>query len=298
MAIFRDLHRDAIAGTIGTFDRLIFKGHLNALFPQGAFKRYLDRRGTLLKDAGSFFEAETARLKAHAKALADDSGRPFVYLNAAHTHATGTSKESLARRIAENDGVTQGLVCAFSTLEPVHGGRQPGNQTAGGGAPPAPMSAFLLVPDRSRVRLDACPSAKLGTVFDPGLRQWPGMAGAPTRSPRHRLFEERQQDHLGCRGGPPALRKLHPHCLFLDRLTRMVNPLLPDLQKFGAYWWAIDQCEYATDLLFKERGVLETVRDDLVAMTGFGAVLRFLDRKPHPAFTGEVTIDRKTRPEG
>ena len=118
MATFGDLHRDARAGTIGTFDRLIFKGHLNALFPQGAFKRYLDRRGTLLKDAGAFFEAETARLKAHAKALADDSGRPFVYLNAAHTHATGTSKESLARRIAEDDGVTQGLVCAFSTLEP------------------------------------------------------------------------------------------------------------------------------------------------------------------------------------
>ena len=54
---------------------------------------------------------------------------------------------------------------------------------------------------------------------------------------------------------------------FLDRLARMVNPLLPDLQQagFGSYWWVIDQCEYATDLLFKERGVLETVRDDLVA---------------------------------
>src|SRR4051812_48081004 len=140
MAIFLDLHRDAIAGTIGTFDRLIFKGHLNALFPRGAFKRYLDRRDILLKDAGAFFEAETARLKAHAKALADDSSRPFVYLNAAHTHATGTSKESLARRIAEDDGVTQG--CAFSTLEPVHGGRQPGNQAAGGGASPAPMPTF------------------------------------------------------------------------------------------------------------------------------------------------------------
>jgi hypothetical protein len=149
MATFGDLHRDAIAGTIGTFDRLIFKGHLNALFPQGAFKRYLDRRDILLKDAGAFFEAETARLKAHAKALADDSSRPFVYLNAAHTHATGSSKESLARRIAEDDGVTQGLVCAFSTLEPCrsHGGRQPGNQAAGGGAPPTPMPAFLLVPD-------------------------------------------------------------------------------------------------------------------------------------------------------
>jgi hypothetical protein len=31
---------------------------------------HLDRRGILLKDAGAFFEAETARLKAHAKALA------------------------------------------------------------------------------------------------------------------------------------------------------------------------------------------------------------------------------------
>jgi hypothetical protein len=124
MATFGDLHRDAIAGTIGT--RLIFKGHLNALFPRGAFKRYLDRRDILLKDAGSFFEAETARLKAHAKALADDRGRPFVYLNAAHTHATGTSKESLARRIAEDDGV--GLVCAFSTLEPCRSFTVAGNR--------------------------------------------------------------------------------------------------------------------------------------------------------------------------
>ena len=128
MATFSDLHRDAIAGTIGTFDRLIFKGHLNALFPQGAFKRYLDRRDILLKDAGSFFEAETARLKAHAKALADNSGRPFVYLNAAHTHATGSSKESLARRIAEDDGVTEGLVCAFSTVEPCRSFTVAGNR--------------------------------------------------------------------------------------------------------------------------------------------------------------------------
>src|SRR4051795_12155668 len=110
MATFGDLHRDAIAGTIGT--RLIFKGHVNALFPQGAFKRYLDRRGILLKDAGSFFEVETARLKAHAKALADDHGRPFIYLNAAQTHATGSSKESLARRIAAQDGVTEGVSSA------------------------------------------------------------------------------------------------------------------------------------------------------------------------------------------
>jgi hypothetical protein len=63
-------------------------------FPRERSSATWDRRDILLKDAGAFFEAETARLKAHAKALADDSSRPFVYLNAAHTHATGTSKES------------------------------------------------------------------------------------------------------------------------------------------------------------------------------------------------------------
>src|SRR3954465_9166454 len=164
------------------------------------------------------------------------------------------------------------------------------------------MPAFLLVPDRSRVRLDACPSAKLGAVFDPGLRQWPGMAGAPTRSPWHCLFEKRKKDHMGSRwrGGPPALRQLHPHRLFLDRLARMVNPLLPDLQKFGSYWWGIHQGEDAparpvkgagaTRRLSMGGGGAEGGGGGLVPMTGFGAVLRFLDRKPHPAFTGEVTI--------
>ena len=128
MAIFVDVHRHSIAGTIATFDRLIFKGHLNALFPKGAFKRYLDRRGVLLKDAGSFFEDETARLKVHAKAMAEDAGRPFVYLNAAHSHATGSSKEALARRIAGEDGVIEGFVCVFSTLEPCRSFTVAGNR--------------------------------------------------------------------------------------------------------------------------------------------------------------------------
>src|SRR3954468_23536355 len=302
MATFGDLHRDAIAGTIGTFDRLIFKGHLNALFPQGAFKRYLDRRDILLKDAGAFFEAETARLKAHAKALADDSGRPFVYLNAAHTHATGSSKESLARRIAEDDGVTQGLVCAFSTLEPCRSFTVAGNrETKRLEVVRRPRQClhfywYLIDPEFGWMHVRLQSWAPYSIQVSVNGREW--LARQLDR--RGIAYSKSDKDHLGsrCRGGPPALRQLHPHRLFLDRLARMVNPLLPDLQKFGSYWWVIDQCEYATDLLFKERGVLETVRDDLVAMTRFGAVLRFLDRKPPPAFTGEVTIDRKTRPEG
>lgn len=37
MRDFIDCHGDAVAGTISTFDRLIFKGHLTRFSPNGAF---------------------------------------------------------------------------------------------------------------------------------------------------------------------------------------------------------------------------------------------------------------------
>ena len=70
MNIFLEKFDDFIHGVVQGFDRLIFKGHLTALFPQGAFGRYLSKRGVLLKDAGQFFEAETARIVNHAKEAA------------------------------------------------------------------------------------------------------------------------------------------------------------------------------------------------------------------------------------
>ena len=71
MDSFTDVHEKSINGVISTFDRLIFKGHLGALFPDAALKRYLWRRGVLLKDAGKFFEAKTQRIKDHVASIAE-----------------------------------------------------------------------------------------------------------------------------------------------------------------------------------------------------------------------------------
>src|SRR4051794_27330067 len=109
---FVDLHGESITGVINTFDRVILKGHLNGFFPDGAFGRYLSRRGVLLKGAGRFFE--TQRIRDHVVSLAAAAGRPVEYLMGSSTHRSGTSKE--ARAIAERDGVT--LVCVLSVVEP------------------------------------------------------------------------------------------------------------------------------------------------------------------------------------
>jgi hypothetical protein len=47
MNSFLDVHGSFISGVIDTFDRVIFKGHLNGFFPDGAFDRYLSRRAVL-----------------------------------------------------------------------------------------------------------------------------------------------------------------------------------------------------------------------------------------------------------
>ena len=57
MKHFLEQQPASIENTIGTFDRVIFKGHLNAFFPAGAFGRYLWQRHVLLKDAGRFSRA-------------------------------------------------------------------------------------------------------------------------------------------------------------------------------------------------------------------------------------------------
>ena len=130
MNSFLELHGLSISGTINTFDRVIFKGHLNGFFPDGAFGRYLSRRGILLKDAGRFFEAETQRIRDHVVSLAAAAGRPVEYLMGSSTHRSGTSKEARAWQIAERDGVTEGLVCVLSVVEPCRSfGVTPNRQT-------------------------------------------------------------------------------------------------------------------------------------------------------------------------
>jgi ribosome-binding ATPase len=61
----------------------------------------------------------------------------------------------------------------------------------------------------------------------------------------------------------------------LERQAALVNPLLPDIERAGfpGYWWVIDQCEYASDVLFTDRAALEMIRGDLVtaAVTALGA---------------------------
>jgi hypothetical protein len=115
---FLKVHQAAIEGTLTMLDRLIFRGYVSNLLPEGVFARFLARNGVLLKDFAGFVQQTTAALKVHVLQLAQAAGRPYEYLAAASTKASGASKEDCARLIAERDQVTEGLICVFAVLEP------------------------------------------------------------------------------------------------------------------------------------------------------------------------------------
>jgi hypothetical protein len=60
------------------------------------------------------FLLETSeRVKAHARRMADEAGRPYIYLSGG-----GVRIEEHARRLAERDGIRTGPICVFAKLEP------------------------------------------------------------------------------------------------------------------------------------------------------------------------------------
>ena len=111
MRKFLAKHGAAITGTLSCFDRLLFKGHLALGYDQ-AMANFLLQRGIPFTRFKPFVLAQAERLKTHARALAEQTGRPWEYFE------SPVRKDQRARAIAERDGITAGLVCVFSTVEP------------------------------------------------------------------------------------------------------------------------------------------------------------------------------------
>jgi len=90
----------------------------------------------------------------------------------------------------------------------------------------------------------------------------------------------------------------------LGTIARSLNPLHRTIFEPSPmdYDWSAYQTEWATDLLFKEPRALAEIYPLLVrhAMHHFKSpdVMRFLGRKAHGNFTGELVTSFKDRPEG
>ena len=104
-------YQDQLSGTLSGFDRLVFLGTLwrNRLT---GLKGYLWAHQLGARDFGEHAEQISKRVKEAALAPMLAAGRPVRYLNSGKE-----DKQKIALRIAADDGVTEGPICALTAVE-------------------------------------------------------------------------------------------------------------------------------------------------------------------------------------
>jgi hypothetical protein len=299
-----------VVGEISTFDRLIFKGYLSGFRYPGAVLMSLAIIGqVLLKNWTAIIEPLTEELHDHLESWCRRQQRPFTYLDSAHTHRDGSSKESLARKIAERDGITSGLVCIFRVLEPCSSYDVRGNRA---------QHTLELVRRRRRcvhyyaylidprfgwmhVRIQSWVPWTI-QVYING-REWM-CRELDRRQVAYRRSDNKitwVADHRAVQRAARKLERMNwPKVL--DRFATQMTPLIT---RFGSkerpngYFWVTDQCEYATDVLFKDRATVARVMHDLKihahTVLSVRDCYRFLGKRES---RGEAVVDLKQRPEG
>jgi hypothetical protein len=298
-SFLRKYHQD-IRAVLGCFDRVIFRGYLPLSYPRGA-EGWLRWHNVLLKDFKTFAPHVSERIKDHVRGLVEAAGAPFRHL------PSKIRMEDEARRLAQERGLTEGIVCGYSKLETCRTFRL---QFAAG------RPQLKKDSRRCTVLYVFVLHAALGLIHIK-LETWLPLTMQVYVNGHDFLARRLDAVGMGYRqvdnafvelANPAAAQKLADRFLkqnwpkLLDQLAWQFNPLRGDLLKEQDYYWVIDQAEFATDVLFDQAATLQALYPRWLehATTCFGAadVLKFLGRKLSPTLLGEVQTHAGRRVEG
>ena len=297
--------KDKINGTFSFFDRIIIKGHIRQFFSTSGKGYFLSEQNVLLKDFSAYANQVTSDIVAHVEKMAAETQRPLRYLTSAKI-----PKEQTAREILKDDPVDDGLVCILSvveycqTLQPMK--NREGRLELRNVDRKCKYYYFYYLDNHfgfMHVKLQTWfpfliqvyinGREMMKHVFDEN-----GITYKMYDNSFYEISDIEKAQELADRFDSKSL------CRQLDLFAHKVNPYLDTIEKtfHQGYYWCVDQCEFATDVMFKSREALEDIYPSLVghAFHGFRCtdVFSFLGRKLDHKFLGEAVSDYRKRPEG
>src|SRR5438874_6400063 len=305
-------HQDQISGVLSGFDRLVFRGTLRSMAYATGMNQYLSSNDILLKDFGSHVEHVSQRLKTASLAEAVAARRPVRYLASA-----ALSKEDIARRISAEDGITNGLVCVLTCVEPCRTFEIYRNRETKHVQLQPRVRKCLFLYHYSVHPVFGFLNARIQTWFPFSIqiclngREW-----LAHQMDAVGLSYLRDDNCFPWIEDWPAAQQLMDQQLkvewpaLLDCIARTLNPIHGEI--FAArpthYYWSTYQSEWAIDISFRTPEQLRRLYPRLLqhAITTFGStdVMRFLGRHmPRngavpKGFTGQVVSDLRQREEG
>jgi hypothetical protein len=297
-------HGCDVTGVLSGFDRLRLRGTLRSLYQPAVLLRYLYLCEVLLKGFKNYSLSLTRRILEGAEQMAKEANRPWEYLN-----STRISKEEIARRIARERPVAEGLVGILRCVEPCQTYEIHGLQ------PVLTQGKCMHLYFYEQHRVFGFMHLRLQTWFPFQVeiclngREW-----LARQMDKVGLNYERQDNYFpwitdvakaqGLMDQQPQIQ-WQPE---LEKLLEQNHPLHKEICRplEWKYYWTCCESEYATDVMFKEPARLAGLYPRLVqhALLSFGSadVLRFLGRNiplsGNSKFEGQVVTDMKVRPEG
>ena len=305
MDAFIQRHQEDVIGVVHGFDRMRFRGTLSSICYAQGVDRFLGRMGIRYKDFKGRLLEWSQRLIDHAEQVAQQAGRPFEYVASSRE-----DKQARVQKIAQRDGITEGLVCILRCVESC---RSFGIRRDGQGG-------FRFRPEERRClhlyyyyldREFGLMHVRLATWLPFGMQVClNGREYLAQRMSKAGIgFTQRDNCFVWIEDLPRAQQMMQDlekrkWERWLTVLAARVNPLLRkdrglDLRP---YYWSLSESEYATDVMFRDTAALQRVYPALVdhAIRHFDSkeVLRFLGRHASCRFNGEVATSYLVRPEG
>jgi hypothetical protein len=293
MENFLKVHGDKVHGVLSCFDRMLFRGYL-PIMGGWQMAQFFNSSGIRFRELKTFLLQHAEQVKQHAIELANKQGRPYQYLQ------EKTRKEELARKIAERDGIEEGLICVFTVLEPCRtfSFRFEKGKPFVASARRKCLFVYYYFMDRDFGLIHV----KLQTWFPLPIQIYVNGHEWLARKLEQNGIRFRKQENafLSIEDLARAQKFADRFCsldwpTLLNRYAKRINPLLNGVLKPMSYYWVTAQSEYSTDVLFKSPAHLSELYSRLLSHSTlcFGAkeVMSFLGRKIHPQFEGEVVSD-------
>ncbi|RMF66433.1 MAG: hypothetical protein D6743_06375 [Calditrichaeota bacterium] len=282
-----------IVAILCSFDRVIFKGYM-FFGDDDRLNGYVDRTLKMRRvDFIPWLRKQSQRLVDHARQLAQQHGRPYLYRQGRFR------KETLIHKIIREDRLSEGLVAVLCVQETCRTVKLKW-------ADRRPRLVFARRPHRVLYFYWLDPSfgliyVRLQTWFPYVIQVYVnGHDWLARQMERKGLgFVQRDNAFLALDDPKGAQKLAHRFARLrwvriLDRWARQVNPLIRGRGPFARhrYWWVTEQAEYATDVLFHSpqalRGLYPRLLDHAAVNFSASDILTFLGRKLHGNFQGEV----------
>jgi hypothetical protein len=302
LTLLTERYAPQIAGVLSCFDRIVVFGTLPKICFAGGMTSYLYEQKVRIFDYPRFAEPFRNRLRENAERLADENGIGIEHIRRKNFRKEDRVKEILAQR-----GDAAGLVCIFSAMEPCTAYKPwHDKQTGKTGLKPDDGKClhyyFYFLDEElglGYVRVPTWLPCRLQIYFNG--HNWLA-AQLKKRNIGYQLLDNAFTE-IGDWGQAQRIadggevKRIHRK---LDQFAEQFCPVFGD---FGvAYHWSVDQCEYATDLVFRQQADLQAIYGNLTRTAIHTVkpdnIATFLGKKLVPQFEGEMGNRFNIRIEG